>query len=61
MDKSMQMSTVQMSVSTKEKLREIADRYRRSMAGQLDWMVDVAYAQMIAEQTPETSGEPTAA
>lgn len=49
MDQTVQMSTVQMSVPTKDKLRLIADHYRRSMAGQVDWMVDQVYADLVAQ------------
>jgi hypothetical protein len=34
------ISTVQIRVTTKEKLRRLAELNRRSMAGHLDWMIN---------------------
>lgn len=40
------VTTVQISVPTRDKLKEIAEAYQRSQVGQLTWMVDQEYARL---------------
>jgi len=42
-------TTVQISKKARERLQEIASFYRRSMTGQLEWMIDQAYDELAAE------------
>ena len=44
------LTTVQISVSAREMLRFLSGRDRRSMAKQLEWMIDQAF---LAEQTDQ--------
>jgi hypothetical protein len=41
-----QLSTVQISIPMKEKLRALATFHRRTLAGQLEVLVDQAYLQL---------------
>lgn len=40
------VTTVQISVPTRDKLKEIAEAYKRSQGGQLEWMVDQEYFRL---------------
>lgn len=54
-----QLTTVQIDVDTREKLRELAQANMRSMAAQLRWIVNQDYANLQAQaaQQPQEVGE----
>lgn len=55
----MAKTTVQISTETREKLGALAEAYKRSSAGQLEWIVDQEYEKlqqvrkMVAEVLPK--------
>lgn len=53
-----QLTTVQIDVDTREKLRELAQANMRSMAAQLRWLVNQEYTllQSQAAQQPQEIG-----
>jgi predicted transcriptional regulator len=55
----MAKTTVQMSKEAREKLQALAEAYKRSSSGQLEWMVDQEFVklqqvkQMVADVLPK--------
>lgn len=57
MDENGVFTMVRCDMETKRKLRFLAARYRRSMASQLGWMVEVAYEKELNSQAA-AQGQP---
>lgn len=55
---SIERKTIQIEAKTKEQLKQIADYYRRSMAGQVAWLIQREYENLEDELQPDPGDPP---
>ena len=46
-----QLTTFQIDLETRDKLKILAERYERSMAGQMRWLVNQAWDELMTEKS----------
>jgi predicted transcriptional regulator len=53
------VTTIMIDPATRDKLRELADREQRSMAGHLRWLIGQLYRQNEQQESPSPKGKTT--